>query len=88
MRRTTLMLGVVLTLPLAAPAAATAPEQAAIHAQAAAVEAQVIAWRRDIHQHPELGNREHRTAKIVADQLRALDIEVRTGVAHTGSSAC
>ncbi|MEN3974574.1 amidohydrolase [Emcibacter sp. SYSU 3D8] len=84
MRRTTLMLGAVLTLPLAAPAAATTPEQAAIRAQAAAVDAQVIAWRRDIHQHPELGNREHRTAKIVADQLRSLGLEVRTGVAHTG----
>ncbi|HYC51873.1 MAG TPA: amidohydrolase [Gemmatimonadaceae bacterium] len=44
----------------------------------------VIAWRRDIHQHPELGNRETRTAKIVADHLRALGMEVRTNVAHTG----
>ena len=44
----------------------------------------VLAWRRDIHQHPELGNRETRTAKIVADHLRSLGIEVRTGVAHTG----
>ena len=44
----------------------------------------VIAWRRDIHQHPELGNREVRTAKIVADHLRSLGIEIRTGVAHTG----
>ncbi|MFO1407992.1 MAG: amidohydrolase [Steroidobacteraceae bacterium] len=45
---------------------------------------QVIAWRRDIHQHPELGNGEIRTAKIVADHLKSLGIEVRTGVAHTG----
>src|SRR6185369_13738331 len=44
----------------------------------------VIAWRRDIHQHPELGNREVRTSKIVADHLRSLGLEVRTGVAHTG----
>ena len=44
----------------------------------------VIGWRRDIHQHPELGNREVRTAKIVADHLRSLGIEIRTGVAHTG----
>src|SRR5687767_4458224 len=44
----------------------------------------VVAWRRDIHEHPELGNRELRTAKIVADHLRGLGIEVRTGVAHTG----
>ncbi|MEN9629726.1 MAG: hypothetical protein RJA10_2953 [Pseudomonadota bacterium] len=52
---------------------------------ASALEAQVIAWRRDLHQHPELGNREFRTAGVVADHLRALGLdEVRTGVAHTG----
>mgnify|MGYP000241752410 CR=1 FL=1 len=51
---------------------------------AAAVTPKVVAWRRDIHQHPELGNREFRTAKLVADHLRALGLEVRTGVAHTG----
>jgi amidohydrolase len=50
----------------------------------AAPEPKVVAWRRDIHQHPELGNRETRTAKLVADHLRALGIQVRTGVAHTG----
>ncbi|HEX7154874.1 MAG TPA: amidohydrolase [Thermoanaerobaculia bacterium] len=48
------------------------------------VEARVIEVRRDLHQHPELGNRETRTAKVVADRLRALNIEVQTGVAHTG----
>ncbi|HVR40662.1 MAG TPA: amidohydrolase [Thermoanaerobaculia bacterium] len=48
------------------------------------VEASVIATRRDIHQNPELGNRELRTAKLVADKLNALGIETRTGVAHTG----
>ena len=51
---------------------------------AARVEAKVIACRRDIHEHPELGNREVRTAKLVADHLRSLGIDVRTGVAHTG----
>ena len=49
-----------------------------------AVNAKVVAWRRDIHQHPELGNREFRTANIVAEQLRSLGLEVKTGVAHTG----
>jgi amidohydrolase len=48
------------------------------------VEASVIACRRDIHQHPELGNREARTSKIIADRLRELGIEVKTPVAHTG----
>ncbi len=45
---------------------------------------QIIAWRRDIHQHPELGNHEFRTSELVAKQLRAIGLEVRTGVAHTG----
>ena len=49
-----------------------------------AIEPKVVAWRRDIHQHPELGNRETRTAKLVADHLTKLGLEVRTGVAHTG----
>jgi len=52
--------------------------------RAAAVESKVIDWRRDIHAHPELGNREVRTAALVAAHLRALGMEVREGVAHTG----
>ena len=58
---------------------------AQIDAAAAALEAQVIAWRRDLHANPELGNREFRTAAVVAAHLRALGLdEVRTEVAHTG----
>ncbi len=50
-----------------------------------AIEAAVIAWRRDLHANPELGNREFRTAGIVAEHLKKLGLdEVRTGVAHTG----
>ena len=45
---------------------------------------QVVAWRRDIHQHPELSNREFRTSALVAKELRALGLEVKTNVAHTG----
>ncbi len=44
----------------------------------------VIAWRRDFHQHPELGNLETRTAGIVAEHLKSLGIAVKTGVAKTG----
>src|SRR3989449_278690 len=44
----------------------------------------VVAWRRDIHAHPELSNRETRTADLVAQHLRSLGIEVTTGVARTG----
>ncbi|MDP9229374.1 MAG: amidohydrolase, partial [Bacteroidota bacterium] len=48
------------------------------------IESKCVEWRRDIHQHPELGNRETRTAKLVADHLRGLGIEVKEGVAKTG----
>lgn len=44
----------------------------------------VIAQRRDFHQHPELGFAEVRTAKVIANRLRELGIEVRTGVGKTG----
>jgi amidohydrolase len=45
---------------------------------------QIITWRRDFHQHPELGFEEHRTAGIVAETLQAMGIETQTGVAGTG----
>jgi len=57
---------------------------AEIDRRAAQVEGKVVAWRRDIHAHPELSNREVRTAQLVAEHLRALGLEVRTGVAHNG----
>ncbi len=44
----------------------------------------IVALRRDFHAHPELGYEEVRTAGIVAERLRALGLEVRTGVAETG----
>ncbi|GFE81774.1 N-acyl-L-amino acid amidohydrolase [Steroidobacter agaridevorans] len=61
-----------------------AAQTAAVDSKVAAIEQQVIAWRRDIHQHPELSNRETRTAALVARHLQSLGIEVRTGVAKTG----
>ncbi|WP_442855283.1 M20 family metallopeptidase [Colwellia sp. PAMC 20917] len=48
------------------------------------VEHKVIEWRRDFHQNPELGNREFRTAGIVAEHLRSLGMEVETNIAYTG----
>jgi len=58
---------------------------ARIDAAAQEIEPQVVAWRRDFHANPELGNREFRTSGIVAEHLRRLGLdEVRTGVAHTG----
>jgi amidohydrolase len=58
--------------------------RAALDSAAMAVESKVIAWRRDFHQHPELSNRELRTAERVAAHLRALGLVVTTHVAHTG----
>jgi amidohydrolase len=55
-----------------------------IDQKAQGVESKVIEWRRDFHQHPELGNQEVRTAKIVADHLRSLGMEVTENVAVTG----
>lgn len=66
------------------PAAAQAALPAPVERRITVVEPKVVVWRRDIHQHPELGNREFRTAQLVADHLRELGIEVQTEVAHTG----
>ncbi|MFK5974267.1 MAG: amidohydrolase [Flavobacteriaceae bacterium] len=48
------------------------------------IEAKVISWRREIHQNPELSNREFKTAEKIAKHLKSLGIKVQTGVAHTG----
>lgn len=48
------------------------------------LEQKVIDWRRDLHQNPELSNREFRSAKVIAEHLNTLGLEVQTGIAHTG----
>ena len=48
------------------------------------LEQKVIQWRHEIHQNPELSNREFKTSEKVANHLRSLGIEVQTGIAHTG----
>src|ERR1700754_2600650 len=65
------------------PAAANV-DRAKVDELSASIEPKVIAWRRDIHEHPELSNRETRTAKLVAEQLKRIGLEVQTGIAHTG----
>jgi len=55
-----------------------------INAEADKIEQQCITWRRDFHQNPELGNSETRTAKIIADHLKKLGLDVKEGVAKTG----
>jgi amidohydrolase len=57
---------------------------AVIRTSADKIEQKVIEWRHDFHQNPELGNRETRTAAIVAKHLQSLGLEVKTGVAVTG----
>src|SRR5690606_34845355 len=58
--------------------------RAHVAALADRVNEKVVAWRRDFHEYPELGNRETRTAGIIADHLRSLGMDVQTGVAKTG----
>jgi amidohydrolase len=58
--------------------------QTAMAKNIAAIEPKLIEWRRYIHQHPELSNREYKTAEYVADYLRTLGMEVDTGIAQTG----
>ncbi|MES1197998.1 MAG: amidohydrolase [Chitinophagaceae bacterium] len=48
------------------------------------IEAKCIAWRRGIHEHPELGNQEFKTAKLISDHLKKLGLEVKEKVAKTG----
>ena len=55
-----------------------------INAATEKVMPQVVEWRRFIHQHPELSNREFNTSKLVATELKRLGLEVRTGIAKTG----
>ncbi len=83
MPRLSLLLSALL---LASPAlAAAAPaERPEVTAAAARLQAQVVEWRRDFHQHPELSNREERTAAKVAEQLRAMGLKPKTGIAHHG----
>lgn len=77
-------LAMVLALMLSSLGHAQGQLDTLIAERAAAVEDKVIAWRRDIHQHPELSNREFRTAALVAEHLRSLGLEVETEIAYTG----
>jgi amidohydrolase len=79
--RVTAALGVLSSCVLPAVAAV---DRARVDELSASIEPKVIAWRRDIHEHPELSNRETRTAKLVAEQLKRMGLEVQTGIAHTG----
>ncbi|WP_431307673.1 amidohydrolase [Caulobacter endophyticus] len=64
--------------------ALAAPSAAKVESAAKAAQPKAVAWRRDVHEHPELGNQEVRTAALVAKELKALGLEVREGVGKTG----
>ncbi|MGE3491558.1 MAG: amidohydrolase [Vicinamibacterales bacterium] len=88
MRNTVLLALALLFAGQAGLPAQTAPAANPLAAEAERLSVelnpQVVAWRRDFHKNPELGNREVRTAKVIADELRKLGYEVTTGVATTG----
>lgn len=65
--------------------AAITPED--IDQSAAAVQPQVVEWRRWFHQNPELSNREFNTSAKIAEILRDMGLEPKTGIAHTGITA-
>ncbi len=74
----------VLTLLVCLFCAATSFSQYGLDKDVADMESKVIDWRRDFHEHPELSNREFKTAEKIAAHLKSLGLEVQTGVAHTG----
>ncbi|WP_298444261.1 amidohydrolase [uncultured Ferrimonas sp.] len=76
--------GMLATALLALLPAAHASESDALAKHNASLTAQVVEWRRHLHQHPELSNRETATAAYVAEHLRQLGLQLTTGVAHTG----
>lgn len=83
MPRLSLLLSALL-LACPALAAATPAERPEVTAAATRLKAKVVDWRRDFHQHPELSNREERTSAKVAEQLRAMGLKPKTGIAHHG----
>ncbi|MDI6623886.1 MAG: amidohydrolase [Brevundimonas sp.] len=79
-----LLAAAVAAAALSLPAGASHAQSVDVAASVEAVTPRVVAWRRDLHAHPELGFAETRTAAMVADHLRSLGLEVRTGVGRTG----
>jgi amidohydrolase len=82
--RLSILLALAAVLPLGAQAPASNAFTTEIDRRVAAINDSVVAWRRDIHEHPELSGQEIRTAALVAAHLRRFGIETRTGVGGTG----
>jgi amidohydrolase len=74
----------LLVLSALAAAQVSPKLQASVTKAAILIEPKMIDWRRNIHQYPELSNREFKTAQKVAEHLSRLGMEVKTGIAHTG----
>lgn len=74
----------LLSWPIAVGAQKGNNTEPLIRSESARMEQKCIAWRRELHQHPELSNREQRTANMVANHLRSLGMEVKENVALTG----
>ena len=73
----------ILTLAAILPGSLAA-QRATVDAAVERLTAETIELRHQVHQNPELGNREFETARLVAEHLRELGLEVETGIAHTG----
>jgi amidohydrolase len=93
-RFTLALIGSAILSPMSSPAAAAQARTAApaavsalaadIDRLAAAVEPELLEWRRHIHQNPELGNHETETARYIVERLRSFGLEPKVGVARTG----
>jgi amidohydrolase len=79
-----LLLAVLVVLAAAQPVAFAQSLAADIDKLTTAVEPEMIAWRRHLHQHPELSNREVETAKYIVERLRSFGLEPQAGIARTG----
>src|SRR5687767_6905482 len=82
-------IALIVLLLIAAPAfaqttPAASPLAAEIDRRAAAIEQELLSWRRHLHQNPELSNREQQTAAWVAEKLRSFGLTPVTGVARHG----
>ncbi|MDP9081288.1 MAG: amidohydrolase [Bacteroidota bacterium] len=84
MKKLCLFLLLVSTIPSIAQKSTTKNR---VSKKADSLQSQIVAWRRDFHEHPELGNHEVRTAAIIAKHLQSLGLEVKTGIATTGAVA-
>jgi amidohydrolase len=83
------LLAIMCAMPaLEAQAPAASPLAPEIDRRAAAIQQDLLTWRRHLHQHPELSNQETETAGFIAEKLRSFGLEPQTRVARTGVTRC